>query len=296
MAFRRGGRDARFDRVAGVRHQLRPFHRALAVVRAHEARFLGRQIALVDAHLGFRKRAQHVVAQGERDADVRLHRRLPVVHQVQLREEARVAVRVAHEHRHPADRQRARSLVLGRDARVHQRARFVDERGPLRGGHLAVAIHRQARELFFGKVLVVHGHQLQGLEPIGQLGLRAVDELAVQLRETFAQTRRLLDLPVEHRDLPCDDRRERRAGLGQVGADVGERQAETTQRLDLVEPGDVVAVVQPVAVVGARRRLEQADRVVVVQRADRQPAAFRQLSDLEQHSCLCFMRTVEDET
>src|SRR5690606_33105454 len=63
-------------------------------------------------------------------------------------------------------------------------------------------------------------------------------------------------------------------------ADLLEREPELPQRPDLLEPRDVPLPVQPVAGAAARRRPQEPDPVVVVERADRQSCPAGQLTDL----------------
>jgi monoamine oxidase len=58
-----------------------------------------------------------------------------------------------------------------------------------------------------------------------------------------------------------------------------QREPEAAEGDDPVEPPDVVVVVQAVAGLRAPRRREQADLVVVVERANRQPGGRRDLAD-----------------
>ena len=60
-----------------------------------------------------------------------------------------------------------------------------------------------------------------------------------------------------------------------------EGKAELAERFDLLKPRDIVAIVEAMPRFAASRRLEQADRVVVMERAHRHAGAFRQFSDFE---------------
>ncbi|MNX67791.1 hypothetical protein D3C86_989420 [compost metagenome] len=74
----------------------------------------------------------------------------------------------------------------------------------------------------------------------------------MQLRQAFAQVRGLLHLAVQHGKLPGDHVRQGSTGLVQVSANFRQRQSETTQCLDLMQTGNLVAAVQAIAVFGAR--------------------------------------------
>src|SRR5207237_1030480 len=67
----------------------------------------------------------------------------------------------------------------------------------------------------------------------------------------------------------------------ETGADLLQGQTELPQRHDLLQARDVARRVEAMARLRVQRRLEQADRVVVVQRADRQARAPCQLAHLE---------------
>ncbi len=58
-------------------------------------------------------------------------------------------------------------------------------------------------------------------------------------------------------------------------------EAELPEREHLLEPRDVGGRVEPVPRLGVQRRPQQADLVVMVQRADGQPRPLRQLADLQ---------------
>jgi hypothetical protein len=69
------------------------------------------------------------------------------------------------------------------------------------------------------------------------------------------------------------------AGVGQDLGDVLEREAELPVEQDLLQPPEVRQRVDPVAGGAAPARLEQADPVVVVQQAHRDPGQLRHRAD-----------------
>ncbi|HET9619771.1 MAG TPA: hypothetical protein VFP84_00295 [Kofleriaceae bacterium] len=79
----------------------------------------------------------------------------------------------------------------------------------------------------------------------------------------------------------------RRIGrAGERRADLGERHADRAQHQHLVEPMHVVVVVQPVAGRGPLRRSDQADLVVVMERAHGHAGQSRKLAHCERHGSL----------
>jgi hypothetical protein len=111
-------------------------------------------------------------------------------------------------------------------------------------------------------------------------------ELALQPQQPVAQHVGLLDLLREHLELPLHHARNGGFRACQERSDLGQRHPEAPQRLDLVQPGDVGLVVEPIAAVGAGRRREQADGVVVVQHADAQSATLGKIANFQQHGML----------
>jgi len=239
---RRIRRHAGIDRVPHFGDQARPFANAVTIVVPHVPGLFGREVSFIEPHLAFREGSQHVGAHFRRNANVLLHCRLQFVHAIQLHQQARISIRIAQKQGHPAQRQCAWAFFFGGHAARHLFAHFIDQGKPVRVAVL-VPVHRQARQFFRGKILVVHGHEFQSSQPIGQFRLRALGQLALQLHETLAQARGLQDLAVEHHDLFRDDLVQGSAGLVQVGADFRQRQSETTQRLDLVQAGNIVAAI-----------------------------------------------------
>lgn len=67
-------------------------------------------------------------------------------------------------------------------------------------------------------------------------------------------------------------------GIVERPADLGQRQAQATQKADPVQPRDVSVVVEPVPGMAAARGDQQADLLVVVQGANGQPRRGRQLT------------------
>ncbi len=69
------------------------------------------------------------------------------------------------------------------------------------------------------------------------------------------------------------------AGVIERPGDLTEGQAETAERADSVEAGQVSIAVEPVPGRAATRRDEQSDLLVVVQRADGQPTGVGDVTD-----------------
>jgi hypothetical protein len=163
----------------------------------------------------------------------------------------------------------------------HQRFRLAHQRDP--GGVAARILlpEGQAPQLLRREVSFVQVHMFQRRQPVFQFGIAAACHLLLQLRELRAQRGRLFDLLAQRGDLLRDDVGKRRVGTGEEGRDVRQRHAEPPQRLDVVQPRDVGAVVEAVAGIGARRRRQQTDAVVVVQRAHRQAGTRGQFADLQ---------------
>ena len=65
-------------------------------------------------------------------------------------------------------------------------------------------------------------------------------------------------------------------------ANLVEGKAELAERFDLLKPRDIVTIVEAMSRFAASRRLQQANRVVVMERAHRHAGAFRQFSDFEE--------------
>ena len=134
----------------------------------------------------------------------------------------------------------------------------------------------------FGRVIVLdHGHHLDRSEELvgGDLPRRA--EVGGERFEPLAQPPLHLDLFPQARDVEADHLQRREAGPVQAVADLLQREAELPQRQHLLQAGDVAGRVEAVSRLGVQRRLQQADLVVMVQRADGQARPPRQLAHLQ---------------
>jgi hypothetical protein len=117
-----------------------------------------------------------------------------------------------------------------------------------------------------------------------QVGARGVGvQRGQQSHEPRTQARAQRHLRVQPLEL-CADQRARvaRAVAVEQRADLAEREAEAAERDDPVQAPDVLVGVQAIARLAAPRRRQQADLVVVMQRADRQARGRRHLADAPQ--------------
>jgi hypothetical protein len=114
-----------------------------------------------------------------------------------------------------------------------------------------------------------------------QLGGRAVGsvERLEQALEAAAQPRLELELGVEPGQLVADHRARIAAVAVEQRADLAEPEPEPAERDDPVQPPHVGVRVQAVARLAALRRGQQADLVVVAQRADGEPGGGGDLAD-----------------
>ncbi len=97
------------------------------------------------------------------------------------------------------------------------------------------------------------------------------------LLEARAEPPLPLDLLAQAREVQLDEARKRR--VGERGPDLRERETELPQHHDLLQPHDVVAVVEPVPRFGAVRRTQKPNPVVVVKRPDRDARPLRKLAN-----------------
>jgi hypothetical protein len=88
-----------------------------------------------------------------------------------------------------------------------------------------------------------------------------------------------LDLVIDTRPVGSQRIGERSTIVREDPTDVREREAELTQRTDPLETSHVVLVVDALLSIGPRSGREQADALVVVERADGQTGRARQLAD-----------------
>ena len=181
---------------------------------------------------------------------------------------------------HPAVGQRLHRQIVGGHAGVHHLPHRLHQRRPLSAHGLPV--DDDAPHLVGVEIARISGHQRQRGQPLADLGLGAGREAVHQQRQPGAQLAGLADLLIKRLQLPGHHHRQGGAVAGQHATDVLERQAQLAQRLDAVQPGHVIAVVQPVAGVVAGRRREQPDLVKVVQRPHREAAAPGQIANFQQ--------------
>src|SRR5262249_50253727 len=95
--------------------------------------------------------------------------------------------------------------------------------------------------------------------------------------EPLAQSALAFDLPAQSGDMKANALERREAGPVQAVPDLVQGKAELPQRDHLLQAGDVAGRVEAMARLRVQRRLEQADRVVVMERADGQPGPLRQV-------------------
>lgn len=88
-----------------------------------------------------------------------------------------------------------------------------------------------------------------------------------------------LDLGIHARPVDTQDVQERSTALLEQVADLGERDTDVAQRTDPAKAPQVLLAVNALATLRPRRRHEQPDVFVVVERAHGQAGRARQLSD-----------------
>ena len=212
---------------------------------------------------------------------------LLVVEPLQRGADARIAAGELLDQPGPARDQRVEPRVGGVRAGRALGLHLGDQLGPrvLRAPHPLRAERVRARlELrkLLGRVVLGHPrHHLDRLdEPVARRLARVVEHVE-DVREARPQVVREAQLLVDPRDVAAQRRPRVLALTQQRGADLLEREAHAAQGEDPVEPADVGVAVEAVARLRALRRHEQADRVVVVQRAYGQACGLRDRTDLQ---------------
>jgi hypothetical protein len=114
------------------------------------------------------------------------------------------------------------------------------------------------------------------------MGVHAAEDA----RQPVAQAGGLLQLALQEVQALADRREGVRDAAVERGADLRQAEPEAAQRHDPRQPPHVAGAVAPVPGRGALGRHEQADLVVVVQRADREARPPRQLADAERPACI----------
>ena len=89
-----------------------------------------------------------------------------------------------------------------------------------------MCIRDRGAQFVVGKVLVVHGHQLQSLQPVDKVGRGAAGVLRPQAQQPVAQPCGLRQLMFQHVDLLVDHARQRHVRPCQEISDVRQRQAQ----------------------------------------------------------------------
>ncbi|KGD50540.1 hypothetical protein DO72_6752 [Burkholderia pseudomallei] len=187
----------------------------------------------------------------------------------------------------PTPGQRLGRVAVGRQRPPHGVADLVDEADPRR-------IHRRDRirpggkqrvELVVVEMFLVHVHQLQNVQPVDRRRLAAGGHHGDEVLQMATEALRSRGLRVERRDLAPQNLQRRAGGRAiQAGLDGRQRIPEPFQRLDTMQPNQVVAPIQTGAAIGALRRRQQADCVIVMQGPDAQSHFLRQFADFESHA------------
>jgi hypothetical protein len=99
--------------------------------------------------------------------------------------------------------------------------------------------------------------------------------------EPLAELPLQFDLFPQARHMQADHLQRREAAPVQAVADFLQREAKLAQRQHLLQAGDIGACVEAVSRLGVQRRLQQANLVVMVQRADRKTRPPGQLTHLQ---------------
>lgn len=116
-----------------------------------------------------------------------------------------------------------------------------------------------------------HGEYIVGLHVAVRVRTRVVEERPKALEP--------LDLDIHTIPMRTQNIGERDAVVFDDATDIREREAEVAQRTDATQTLNVVLVVDSLVTIRPRRRHEQPDVVVVVERAHGQASCARQLSD-----------------
>ncbi len=166
-------------------------------------------------------------------------------------------------------------------AQVHGALHLLHQRRPL---HFDLApVLEDAPEFGSTEVLAIRGHERQRFQPVAHVGLGTGHQAVAHQRQTVAQLVGLGDLQIQCVDLALDDAARFHAFACQQIGNVAQGQAHEPHGLDAMQTLHIGLAVEAVAAAGAARRFEQADFVVMVQRAHRQAGAARQFTDLQQH-------------
>ena len=112
------------------RHQRRPLHQSIKIVRASESQLISIQITRPDSQLTLGKSAGNVVHNIHGDSGLLAHLRFSDVHFIQAGEKLRPPGRIQLQARHPAGRQRHGPRIVRRTRLGKQLANFRHQRQP----------------------------------------------------------------------------------------------------------------------------------------------------------------------
>ena len=216
-----------------------------------------------------------------------MQRRLVPVHGVELDEQGFVAAGLFEQQFDPAPRQDLRLGAFRRRAGSDQCVEGGRQRRPLGRDRFGqpVAPGIEPAEFVVAEILAARDHAFERHEPVVDGGFLAGLQLPLQGQQVRAQRRGSCDLALELRHLLRNDFRQPAARVvAQQSMDFRQRQIEPPQRLDAVEPRDVLAVVEAVAAARSFGRHQQADIVIVTQCAHGQPGAPGEFADLQKHA------------
>ncbi len=208
--------------------------------------------------------------------------RLAELHHHQLGRERRVVPGHSDHEPDPAPGQRLGRIAFGRQRLLHGNADLVNEPGPrrIRRGHRIRPGRQQRIEFVVIKVLLVHVHQLQSVQPIGRRGLAARRDHVNDILQVTTEALRARCLRVERRDLTLQKLPRNVGGLIiEAGLDVLQRISERFQSLNTMQPDQIIPTIQACTAVAALRRRQKPDCVIVMQGADAQPRLLRQFAD-----------------
>ena len=132
-------------------------------------------------------------------------------------------------------------------------------------------------------MFLVHVHQLQNVQPVVRYGITAASKEVDHVLQAPAEPLGLQHPRVQCGDLALQDLQRRAARPVQRRLDVRQRAGEPLERLDAMQPDQVVPAVQARAARRALGRRQQPDRVVVMQGPNAQACLLRQFTNLQSH-------------